>query len=97
MFEFGLDPTSLAIAGVGLPALIYLTVAALKVAGLVNGEDSEAKVRANLLVGLGWAVVGAAYTLLPMIQPVANVIITWLYGSIVAALFYNLKERVIRN
>lgn len=95
MFEFQLDPTSLAIAGFGLPALIYLTVAALKVAGLVDGENTEEKKRANLLVGLGWAVIGSAYTLFPEIQPVANVILSWLYGSIVAALFYNLKERAL--
>ena len=95
MFDFILDPTNLALAGVGLPALIYLTVAALKAVGLVNMEDSEERNRANLLVGFGWAVIGAAYTLFPEIQPIANVIITWLYGSIVAALFYNLKERAL--
>jgi len=95
MFEFTLDPTSLAIAGVGLPALIYFTVAALKAVGLVDGENSQEKKRANLLVGFGWAVIGSAYTLFPEIQPVANVLISWIYGSIVAALFYNLKERAL--
>jgi hypothetical protein len=97
MFEFEVPVIELVIAGFSLPLMIFLTVEALKAFGLIDADNAIQKRRANLLVGFGLAVVGVSYTIFPQIKPIADVIISWLYGSIIAALFYNVKEAVVKR